>query len=120
LYASHRRKVHLEEPAEELFRRFELGLSISVVLQKWEDFAWHIGQFYEHDGVLPDGLVGFIGGGLKAGESAIVIATAEHRKTLDERLQVSNVDVAMARSRDQYITLAGRRSSRSIHGKPVA
>jgi MEDS: MEthanogen/methylotroph, DcmR Sensory domain len=55
--------------------------------------------------VLLDGLVGFIGGGLKAGESAIVIATAEHRKTLDERLQVSNVDVAIARSRDQYITL---------------
>ena len=55
--------------------------------------------------MLLDGLVGFIGGGLKAGESAIVIATAEHLKTLDERLQISNVDVAMARSRDQYIAL---------------
>jgi N-acetylmuramoyl-L-alanine amidase len=35
----------------------------------------------------------------------IVIATAEHLKTVDERLQASNVDVAMARSGDQYIAL---------------
>jgi hypothetical protein len=65
----------------------------------------HIAQFYEHEGVLLDSLVGFIGGGLRAGESAIVIATAEHLKVLDERLSASNVDVATARSKDQYITL---------------
>jgi hypothetical protein len=65
----------------------------------------HIAQFYEHEGVLLDTLVGFIGGGLKAGESAIVIATTEHLKVLEERLEASNVDVATARSKDQYITL---------------
>jgi hypothetical protein len=65
----------------------------------------HIAQFYEHEGVLLDTLVGFIGGGLKAGESAIVIATTEHLKVLEERLAASSVDVATARSRDQYITL---------------
>lgn len=48
--------------------------------------------------------MGFIGSGLKRGESVVVIATAEHLKTLDERLQVSNVE-AMARSRDRYITV---------------
>jgi hypothetical protein len=67
----------------------------------WE----HIAQFYEHDSVLLDTLVGFIGGGLKAGESAIVIATPEHLRVLEERLAASSVDVATARSQDQYITL---------------
>ena len=48
--------------------------------------------------------MGFIGSGLKRGESVVVIATAEHLKTLDERLQVSNLE-AMARSRDRYTTV---------------
>jgi hypothetical protein len=65
----------------------------------------HIAQFYEHEGVLLDSLVGFIGGGLKAGESAIVIATTEHLEVLEERLAASSVDAATARSKDQYITL---------------
>jgi hypothetical protein len=65
----------------------------------------HIAQFYEHEGVLLDSLGGFIGGGLKAGESVIVIATAQHLKSLEEQLRASGVDVATARSQDQYITL---------------
>ena len=65
----------------------------------------HIAQFYEHDGVLLDALVGFIGGGLKAGESGIVIATAEHLRSLEEQLRGSGVDVARARSQDQYLAL---------------
>ena len=73
----------------------------------WGEIApWeHIAQFYEHDGVLLDSLVGFIGGCLKAGEGAIVIATPEHLRVLEERLAASSVDVATARSQDQYITL---------------
>jgi hypothetical protein len=65
----------------------------------------HIAQFYEDDGVLLDTLVGFIGGGFKSGESAIVIATADHLKALEERLDASSVDLATARSQDQYISL---------------
>src|ERR1700676_4437081 len=65
----------------------------------------HIAQFYEHDGVLLDTLTGFIGGGLKSGESTIVIATAEHLKALEERLYDSGVDMAIVRSEDKYITL---------------
>ena len=40
----------------------------------WGDMA----QVYEHDGVRRDTLVGFIGDGIKAGGSAIVIATARN------------------------------------------
>src|ERR1700730_7877862 len=65
----------------------------------------HIAQFYEHDGVLLDTLTGFIGGGLKSGESTIVIATAEHLQALDRRLLASNVDMAAARSQERYIAV---------------
>src|ERR1700691_66514 len=65
----------------------------------------HIAQFYEDDGVLLDTLSGFVGGGLKAGESAIVLATAEHLKALEQRLEDSGVDVVTIRSRDQFISM---------------
>jgi len=57
----------------------------------------HIAQFYEHDGMLLDALEGFIRGGLKVGDSAIVIATAEHLEALEQRIYDSGVDVAKAR-----------------------
>lgn len=65
----------------------------------------HIAQFYEHDRVLLDTLTGFVGGGLKVGESTIVIATAEHLEALEERLKESGVDMVSVRSEDRYITL---------------
>jgi hypothetical protein len=65
----------------------------------------HIAQFYEDDGVLLDTLAGFIGGGIKASESTIVIATEEHLKALEQRLMDSGVDAAAAKTQDQYIAL---------------
>jgi MEDS: MEthanogen/methylotroph, DcmR Sensory domain len=65
----------------------------------------HIAQFYEDDGVLLDTLTGFVGGGLKSGESTIVIATADHLKALEQRLCDSGVDVEAMRSRNQYIDM---------------
>lgn len=65
----------------------------------------HIAQFYENDNVLLDTLTGFVGGGLKAGESSIVIATPEHLATLNRRLVDSNVDLTCAIAEDRYIAL---------------
>ncbi len=65
----------------------------------------HIAQFYADDGVLLDTLTGFVGGGLKAGETTIVIATADHLKALEQRLSNSGLDVAVARSKHQYIDM---------------
>lgn len=79
----------------------------------------HIAPFYEHNGVLLDTLVGFIGGGLKAGESAIVIATSEHLKALEEGLESASVDVATARLQDQYIAVVAEEALCQIHGKPM-
>jgi MEDS: MEthanogen/methylotroph, DcmR Sensory domain len=68
----------------------------------------HIAQFYDHDGVLLDTLAGFVRGGLKAGESVIVIATREHLQALDDRLNSTGVNVAMTRLLDQYITVVAQ------------
>jgi hypothetical protein len=65
----------------------------------------HIAQFYEHEAVLLDTLAGFVGGGLKQAEGVIVLATAEHLKALDQRLQASGVDLQTAKSQDQYVTV---------------
>ena len=65
----------------------------------------HIAQFYEHDGVLLDTLIGFISGGLKIGESTIVIATAAHLNALEEGLQDSGVDLVSALVEHRYIAL---------------
>jgi hypothetical protein len=79
--------------------------SVSPVF--WGEIApcEHIAQFYEDDGVLLDTLSGYVGGGLKAGESAIVLATEEHLSGLEAKLSASGVDLASAISRDQYITM---------------
>jgi len=73
----------------------------------WAEIApcEHIAQFYSDDGVLLDTLTGFVGGGLKAGESTIVVATADHLKLLEQRLSASGLDVAVARSKHQYIDM---------------
>jgi hypothetical protein len=65
----------------------------------------HIAQFYENDNVLVDTLTGFVGGGLNAGESSIVIATPDHLAALNRRLVDSSVDLTRAIAEDRYIAL---------------
>jgi hypothetical protein len=65
----------------------------------------HVVQFYDRDSVLLDSLAGFVGAGLTAGESAIVIATKKHITALDDRLNKSGVNVDINRLLDHYITV---------------
>ena len=65
----------------------------------------HFVQIYADDEVFLDTLEGFIGNGLRAGDSAIVIATAAHRDALETRLLVQGIDLAEARRNEQYIDL---------------
>jgi hypothetical protein len=65
----------------------------------------HLVQFYEADEDFLDTLERFVRGGLSTGESAIVIATPEHRWVLEQRLAAHGLDIADARARDQYIPL---------------
>jgi hypothetical protein len=65
----------------------------------------HLVQFYEADATFTDTLVGFVSGGLAAGESVIVIATPPHRQTLEKRLNASGFDIDSAKADDRYIAL---------------
>jgi MEDS: MEthanogen/methylotroph, DcmR Sensory domain len=65
----------------------------------------HLVQIYENEGVFLDTLEGFVSGGLKAGDSVIIIATVAHLNALEERLRAAGFDVEAARSQDQYIAL---------------
>jgi PAS domain S-box-containing protein len=65
----------------------------------------HFVQFYETDAFLEDSLSSFIEKGLNAGDSCIVVATREHRESLEERLKAKGLDLAAACLRDEYLSL---------------
>jgi hypothetical protein len=64
----------------------------------------HVVQIYGDDGVFLDALGGYIGDGLREGESAIVLATAMHLHGLEKRLRHRGIDVDHARAEHRYIT----------------
>lgn len=63
----------------------------------------HVVQIYGDDRVFLDGLEGFVGNGVRSGESAIVIATAMHLHGLEKRMRANGVDVERARAENRYI-----------------
>ncbi len=65
----------------------------------------HSVQIYANDEVFLDALDGFVSGGLRAGDSVIVIATGAHRLALEERLRRRGFNVDLARAEDRYIPL---------------
>lgn len=65
----------------------------------------HVLQIYENDGVFLDALSGFIGGGIKAGECVIIIATQAHLKALENRLISYGISVDTLIDDDRYIPL---------------
>lgn len=80
----------------------------------------HFVQFYETDTFLINSLSGFIGTGLSTGDACIVVATKEHRESLEEQLQACGLDVAAASACGQYISLdaAETLSKFMIDGQP--
>ena len=65
----------------------------------------HVAQFYQSDRVLNESLARFVTAGLKAGESAIVVATPQHLRELASSLTERGVDLQAAAAEDRYITL---------------
>jgi hypothetical protein len=63
----------------------------------------HVVQIYGDDRVFLDGLEGFVGNGLRNGESAIVLATAMHLHGLEKRMRANGIDVDRARAESRYI-----------------
>ena len=65
----------------------------------------HLVQIYDDHDVFLDTLAGFAGGGLRAGDGVIIIATDIHLTALASRLVESGTDIEAARQRDQYIPM---------------
>lgn len=66
----------------------------------------HACQVYSDDNHLLETLNGFIGGGLWAGESAVVIATDSHLVKLEARLRQTGLDLAHFRGDERYVPLS--------------
>jgi len=65
----------------------------------------HFVQFYEADATLLDAVGEYIGAGIGAGETGIVIATGAHRAGLEERLRAAGLDMDAARADGRYVAL---------------
>jgi MEDS: MEthanogen/methylotroph, DcmR Sensory domain len=65
----------------------------------------HVVQIYEDDNIFLDSLAGFVGAGINAGDSCIVIATGAHLKALETRLINYGVHLESLIVGDHYIPL---------------
>jgi hypothetical protein len=65
----------------------------------------HILQIYEDDKVFLDSLEGFVGSGILAGDSVIIIGTNLHLKELNNRLLKQGFDLNSLKENNQYIPL---------------
>jgi len=65
----------------------------------------HAVQLYAHDEVLLEALEGFVGGGLRAGDGIILIATNAHRAALEQRLRARRFNLDIARAEDRYLPM---------------
>jgi hypothetical protein len=65
----------------------------------------HVVQIYESDEVFLNLLTGFVRNGVDAGDCVIVIATAEHIKSVESSLASSNYNVSQLISNNRYIPL---------------
>jgi hypothetical protein len=68
----------------------------------------HVVQIYENDRIFLNTLESFAGAGLMAGDSVIIIATAEHLAALQDRLTTQGFNLEFLSSTDRYIALQAR------------
>jgi len=73
----------------------------------WDDIAPtdHVIQLYENDHILIDALAGFVGSGINAGDSCVVIATRAHINALNERLREHGIHLQALIEDGRYIPL---------------
>jgi phosphoserine phosphatase RsbU/P len=74
----------------------------------------HVVQFYEDDAFLCDTVARFIGAGLAAGESVVIIATDLHRHAFLQRLKANDFDVERATGNGRLTLLDARETLRRI------
>jgi hypothetical protein len=65
----------------------------------------HVLQIYENNDAFLEVLAGYVGGGINAGDSVVVIATQEHLAALRSRMQQHGIFVDSLIDEDRYIPL---------------
>lgn len=65
----------------------------------------HVVQFYESEHNLAVAAGGFLGAGLAAGQTALVVAAAHHRASFEAELASAGIDLASARACGRYRSL---------------
>jgi hypothetical protein len=65
----------------------------------------HLVQIYENDELVLDALEGFAVSGFRTDEAVVIIATADHIKSLNRRLILHGFDLNVLQRNNQYITL---------------
>jgi excisionase family DNA binding protein len=65
----------------------------------------HFVQFYESDAFLAAAVSRFIADALRAGEGAVIIATAAHRNAIQRKLRRSGLDLGSARRAGRFVSL---------------
>lgn len=82
----------------------------------------HVVHFYERDEGLALAVGSFLGAGLVAGESALVVGTAAHRDAFEAVLGAAGIDVSAARDAGHYVALdaAEQLAAFMIDGRPDA
>jgi hypothetical protein len=82
--------------------------------------AEHFVQFYRTDEYLIECLAGYVADALWNRQPAVVIATAEHRLKLEQRLRTKGVDLVNATMRRDFMTFDAREvmSRFMVEGRP--
>ena len=73
----------------------------------WDEIAPsdHVLQIYENDEIFIEALAGYVGAGINAGDCCVVIATGDHLKALQERLEEHVVHVDTLIGDERYVAL---------------
>jgi hypothetical protein len=80
-------------------------LSRAQLVKPTETPRFHNVGFYSDDRQFLEHLTQFLGGALKGGDAAILVATEPHRASLLPRLQAFGVDIGMAIEQGRYVAL---------------
>jgi DNA-binding NarL/FixJ family response regulator len=92
-------------PGDSLCRNNAPASLATVLPRRPESSSCHEARFYSDDASLVAAFTRFIGGALKAGNAAIVVATEPHRNDLLERLQEHGLDIDGAVEQGRFISL---------------
>jgi len=98
------------------------GLASLAPLASWHEHGdhGHVVQLYTDDAFLLDGLNKFVGTALESGDAAVIIATQEHVRGLEDRLRSRGLDIPRAARDGRYVPLDAAKtlSKFMVNGSP--